>query len=160
MNESYSKDEVIAEAIHSILTGDTSNTGKTVREIMYYISDAKQIRYSSEFNVEGTYPMITFKVEPTQTSEFLPTGEFLLTITTSIKASESIPQTTLKRITARIDALIDNKPNALNNAVSSSKYLRCRRIKRTNSQEVHDAIKEVYKKVHYYEIQCDDEILN
>lgn len=160
MNNAYSKDEIIAEAVYNILINDTANTGNDVREIMFYFSNVKQIRYGGAFNVESTYPMLTYKTEPVDSHESLPTGRYFLSVTASIESSSSTPQTTLKRIMARVDVLIDKKPEVLNSIVASAKNLRCRRIKRVSAQEVYDAMNEMYKRIHIYDLTCDDENLN
>lgn len=155
----YSKEEVLAEAIRILLIADTSDTTETVREIMFYISDANKVRYSGDLTIDfDSYPALTFKVESNGDENNLPTGNYLVQIMGSINANVSTPQATLKRLMSRVDYLINKKPNGLNTAVSS-KNLRCRLILKTSVQEYEDFIKKVHRKLHMFSVQCDDEIL-
>jgi len=158
-NESYSKDEIILAAVREILLGDNAATGNDVGSIDSYVSNRIQ---REDVHVVIDFPRIDLSVEEGGAEVGLPTRRYFLVIKPRTHMDENTsPQTTLDRIGARIDFLLNNKPASLNaTAAASGKNLRCRLLIQESALRVPDAVDRFYSKIMRYRVICDDETIN
>ena len=156
-NLTVSKSEVIISAVRELLLGDNAATGNDVDSIDSYVSN----RISRvDTNIDVNAPKIDLGVEEGQADLDLPTRTYFLTVAPITHMDGDVPQTTLDRISSRIDFLLNNKPSSLNGtSTATGKNLRCRLIIQESALRVPDTIERTYTKVLRYRVVCDDEQL-
>jgi hypothetical protein len=155
-NETYSKENVLLEAVRTLLVNDNSNTSKIVREIHFYCGD----RIERDFVAARTvFPKITLSVDHAAVHSGLPSGTYFLDVTGHYEIGEQNSLTKLSRMMARSNFLLNEKHDNLNVAVSG-KNLRCRQILMLSSIGRKDEFLKHYLRTLRFSVVCDDEILD
>lgn len=156
-NIDNSKEEVLLQAVRKLLVDDNADTGKTVREIDYYVGDRI---YLTDKNIDNaTFPQIILSVDAAEDELGLPTGNYVLDVRTYVNIDDEYAKTKLKRIDARVLVLINKRSDSLNSAVTG-KNLRCRLIVKMSSLETTDPIAHLYIKRTSYRVILDDEVID
>ncbi len=149
----YSKPNVLAQAIVSLLRNDNTDTLQEVREVHFYVADRI---YRGHQIIEREYPHISFEIFTSEQSISLPTGEFFVEIMSYAKFSDAEPLTKLDHLNARIVHLLT--PDNLNAA--TSKRLRCRIVQVTDIVFGHIDVAELHRNTITLRVQCDAENTN
>jgi hypothetical protein len=150
------KEEVLMEAIRSLMVADNSNTGNPVREIHYYAADRI---FPTEHNIDEDFPQFGIVIESVLDDQILPTGEYFAEVISYVKKDYENSIRTLLRMDARVLALINKKHASLNAAVIS-KNLRCRLIVKMSSLRISDPIAQLNTKRTRFRVTCDDETID
>jgi hypothetical protein len=155
MNELESKSEILYSSIYSILKNDDTNTGKTVREINFYVAD-RIVRKYLRHNFGN--PKILMEITEQVSNLGLPTAKYLLELTAVVDETENYALTIIDRICSRIEFLFNKKQTSIN-LVYPSKNLRCRTINKMSAIPSYDGLEKVHKKNIIFDIIVDDENL-
>ncbi len=155
-NISNSKEEVLLEAIRTLMIADNADTGVTLREIHYYVADRI---FPTEQNMDEDFPQFGITTESVSDELNLPTGDYFVEVIAHTKKDAKYAITDLLRMDARVLVLINKKPQSLNDAVSS-KNLRCRLIVKMSSLRTTDPIAHLNVKRTRFRVICDDEIID
>ncbi len=152
MSNVEAKEEVLYEALKSIIISDNVDTGQTVRELHFYIADriSREQKRTADAN-----PQMTMLVEHAGDEEAIPSGSYFVEIRSYVHFDYDYPLTTVGRIESRMLTLINKKPNILN--LATSKNLRCRLCVKTSSIPTVDQIARLHIKVTRFRLICDDE---
>ena len=155
-NINNSKEEILIQAVRTLFVNDDTDTGKTVREINYYVGDRI---FLTDKNIDEDFPQIVLSADSVYDELELPTGNYILEIRTFVKIDDSYAQTKLMRINSRMLVLINKQPESLNSAVLG-KNLRCRLIVKMSSINVTDPVAHLYMRRTSFRVILDDETLN
>lgn len=155
-NVAYAKDNIILQAVRSILVGDNVNTNNDVREIHYYCADRI---YRQFHNVNQPFPQIVMKVEAGDVEKGLPSGKYYLELMGCVSISDGHAQTKLSNMMARAEYLLAKQSAQLNLAVVG-KNLRARRVDKVSDFLDTDPIDKLHKKTIRFMVICDDEIID
>lgn len=162
-NVNYAKENVILEAVRSILVADNGTLSSDVKSIHQYVAD--RIIRKKAFLEPPEESLITMEVISRGGNYNLPSSSWFLTIT-AINPMEAEPivagsnaQDDVANMSQRIEYLLNKKHDDLNNSVPT-KNLRCRLINRISLLPTDDEKLKLYKRDIVFEMITDDEILD
>jgi len=157
MNQNYAKENVILEAIRTILVGDNAILTTQVKSIHQYCED--RIIKKTAFTEPPGNTLIMMEIIRRGGQDGIPSSNWFLTITAVIPMDSLNAQDIVVEMASRIEFLLNRKPANLNSVVSSTKYLRCRYINHIGTIPVDDDVKKLYKRDVTFDIIVDDEIM-
>lgn len=149
----YSEDNLLLEAVRTLLVDDNSNTGESVREIHHYCED-RIVR--SNLKTLVNRPCITMYTVGGPSDLGLPTRQYMLHLTVNTDIETESSQDILNNLAQRVIDLLDEKPKSLNDKVSEN--LRCRLVVLISNNFISDEDKGLNKRELIFRITLQKQI--
>jgi hypothetical protein len=155
-NVNYSKENVILQAVRTLLVADNGTLTGDVKSIHTYCED--RIIRKKIFTEAPGESLATMEVVSNGGDVGLPATRWFLTVTAIIPMDATNSQDNVSNFAERISILLNKKAMNLNNAVLT-KNLRCRLINRLAILNADDEVLKIYKRDVNFELIIGDEIL-